>query len=114
MVGTSSDIIFGDAIAKGIEFDWQNAYESAIKNAAVAVDSSNLTNGGRAQLNTSIFEGYTAHNIQHEGFSWSIEGYINDYGVYKLAKKLGYEDEAAYYLNRALITLSCLNLLVIV
>ena len=102
MVGTSSDIIFGDAIAKGIEFDWQNAYESAIKNAAVAVDSSNLTNGGRAQLNTSIFEGYTAHNIQHEGFSWSIEGYINDYGVYKLAKKLGYEDEAAYYLNRAL------------
>lgn len=102
MVGTSSDVIFGDAIAKGIDFDWQSAYESAIKNAAVAVDSSNLTNGGRAQLNKSIFEGYTAHNLQGEGFSWSIEGYINDYGIYKLAEKLGYEDEAEYYLNRAL------------
>ncbi|MGG7058806.1 GH92 family glycosyl hydrolase [Clostridium tertium] len=102
MVGTSSDVIFGDAIAKGIEFDWESAYESAIKNAAVAVDSENLTNGGRAKLNKSIFEGYTAHNLQHEGFSWSIEGYINDYGIYQLAKKLGNEDEAEYYLNRAL------------
>lgn len=102
MVGTSSDVIFGDAIAKGIDFDEENAYKSAIKNAAVAVDSSNLTNGGRAQLNTSIFEGYTAHNVQHEGFSWSIEGYINDYGIYQMASKLGYEDEAIYYLNRAL------------
>lgn len=102
MVGTSSDVIFGDAIAKGIDFDWENAYASAIKNAAVAVDSSNLTNGGRAQLNTSIFEGYTAHNAQHEGFSWSIEGYINDYGISQMASKLGYEDEAIYYLNRAL------------
>ena len=102
MVGTSSDIIFGDAAAKGIEFDLQGAYESAIKNAAVAVDSKNLTNGGRAMLNKSIFEGYTAHDEQHEGFSWSIEGYLNDYGVYQLAKKLGNEDEAEYYLNRAL------------
>lgn len=100
MVGTSSDVIFGDAIAKGIDFNWQSAYESAIKNAAVV--SNNLTNGGRANLNKSIFEGYTAHDSQGEGFSWSIEGYINDYGLYQLANKLGYEDEAAYYLNRAL------------
>lgn len=102
MLGTSSDVIFGDAIAKGIEFDWKSAYESAIKNGAVAVDSENLTNGGRAQLNKSIFEGYTAHDLQHEGFSWSIEGYINDYGIYQIAKKLGNKDEAEYYLNRAL------------
>ncbi|OCN06357.1 hypothetical protein A4S06_01175 [Erysipelotrichaceae bacterium MTC7] len=98
MVGTSSDVVFGDAMNKGYEFDHENAYKSAIRNAATVSD--NLVNGGRAGLEESIFRGYTANNVG-EGFSWSMEGYINDYGIYQMAKKLGYVDEAQYYLNRA-------------
>ncbi|HHW46652.1 MAG TPA: glycoside hydrolase family 92 protein, partial [Clostridiales bacterium] len=98
MVGTSSDVIFGDAIMRGIEFDYENAFKSALKNAAV-VSSSDVF--GRKGLQNSVFRGYTSTDTG-EGFSWSIESYINDYGISQLAKALGYEDEAEYYLNRSL------------
>ncbi|MEG0275554.1 MAG: GH92 family glycosyl hydrolase, partial [Coprobacillus sp.] len=114
MVGTSSDVIFGDAAAKGADFDLEKAYQSALKNASV-VNTENLTKGGRAELDTSIFRGYTT-NRTGEGFSWSMEGYINDYGISQMATRLAkearaagneekaktYDDEAAYYKNRAL------------
>ncbi len=108
MVGTSSDVIFGDAMVKGIGFDYENAYGAAIRNAATV--SSNLTNGGRKNLNTSIFAGYTAGT--DENFSWTMEGYINDYGISQMAKLLAeketdeakkaeYLSEYQYYRNRA-------------
>ena len=114
MVGTSSDIIFGDAAAKGADFEIENAYKSALKNASVA-NVENLTLGGRAELTTSIFRGYTT-NSTGEGFSWSMEGYINDYGISQMAQRLAdealaagdeeaaqtYLDEVEYYRNRAL------------
>ena len=53
MVGTSSDAIFADAMVKGISFDYENAYRSALRNAATVSD--NLTNGGRKKLNISNF-----------------------------------------------------------
>lgn len=108
MVGTSSDVIFADALVKGISFDYEGAYASALRNAAAV--SSNLTNGGRKNLNTSIFLGYTPGT--GEDFSWSMEGYINDYGISQMAKVLAeketdaakkeeYLAEYQYYLNRA-------------
>ena len=98
MVGTSSDVIFGDAINRGIQFDVDDAYLSALKNGAVVSDNS--TNGGRKGLQNSIFDGYTSNSIG-EGMSWSMEGYINDYGIAQLAKYKGDTDEYKYYLNRA-------------
>ena len=108
MVGTSSDVIFADAMMRGIEFDDKNAYASALRNAATV--SSNLTGGGRKNLNTSIFAGYTAGT--DENFSWTIEGYINDFGIAQMAKALAeketdpakkadYLSEYQYYRNRA-------------
>lgn len=108
MVGTSSDVIFADAMMRGIEFDDKNAYASALRNAATV--SSNLTGGGRKNLNTSIFAGYTAGT--DENFSWTIEGYINDFGIAQMAKALAEEEtdpakkadylsEYQYYRNRA-------------
>ncbi|MGL5380775.1 GH92 family glycosyl hydrolase, partial [Clostridium sp.] len=99
MVGTSSDIIFGDAMNKEVDFNAENAFKSALKNASVV--SPNLTNGGRARVQTSVFDGYVPAE-QHEGFSWAMEGYLNDYGIYQMAEKLGKTDEAIYYKNRSL------------
>ena len=109
MVGTSSDAIFADAMVKGISFDYENAYRSALRNAATVSD--NLTNGGRKKLNVSNFIGYVPAD-ENENFSWSMEGYINDYGIAQMAKKLAnqtndaskkanYMSEYYYYLNRA-------------
>lgn len=108
MVGTSSDVIFADALAKGIDFDYEDAYNSALRNAATV--SSNLTNGGRNNLSVSNFIGYAPGG--GENFSWSIEGYINDYGIARMAKilaekttdssaKANYLSEYQYYLNRS-------------
>lgn len=109
MVGTSSDVIFADAMSKGIEFDYEDAYKSALRNAATVSD--NPTNGGRHRLYESNFLGFVPAD-ERENFSWSIEGYINDYGIAQMAKKLAdqtndatkkanYMSEYQYYLNRA-------------
>lgn len=100
MVGTSSDVIFGDAAVKGIKFDMESALLSAIKNASVV--STELTAGGRRALETSNFLGYTSLE-NDQAFSWAIEGYINDYGISQLASVLGdeYADEADYFRNRS-------------
>src|SRR5204863_2306666 len=36
-----------------------------------------------------------------EGVSWALEGNINDYGIGNLARALGHEEEAEYFLARA-------------
>ena len=99
MVGTSSDIIFADAFLKGIDFNYEKAWESMVENASAV--SSSLTNGGRPDNNIAPFLGYVP-NSTGEGYSSSIEGYINDYGLYRMAEKMGLESQAEYYLNRCL------------
>lgn len=100
MVGTSSDVIFGDAAVKGINFDLETALLSAVKNASVV--SADLTSGGRRSLESSNFLGYTSLE-NDQAFSWAMEGYINDYGISQLASVLGgeYADEADYFRNRS-------------
>ena len=111
MVGTSSDVIFGDAAMRGITFDRENAYKSALKNASVVLNSGSSPYVGRANLNTSVFLGYTPGT--GENLSWAIEGYINDYGISTFAKTLrdastpgseawnNYNSEYQYYESRA-------------
>ncbi|OKI01188.1 alpha-mannosidase [Streptomyces sp. CB02923] len=104
MTGTSSDVAFADAYAKGVKFDAAAAYEAAVKNATVAPPSPGV---GRKGMNTSPFLGYTSTNTK-EGMSWALEGYLNDYGIarmgqalYEKTKKPRYKEESAYFLNRA-------------
>ncbi|MFJ8669471.1 GH92 family glycosyl hydrolase [Streptomyces sp. NPDC093600] len=104
MTGTSSDVAFADAYVKGVDFDAEAAYEAALKNATVVPPSRGV---GRKGMETSPFLGY-ASTETHEGLSWSLEGYLNDYGIAKMAealhKKTGekrYQEEAAYFLSRA-------------
>ncbi|WP_344111964.1 GH92 family glycosyl hydrolase [Kribbella alba] len=113
MVGTSSDVAFADAYLKGIkgftEDDVQSIYDAALKNAAVRPPTDNV---GRKGLDRSVFNGYTA-NTTSEGFSWSMDGYINDFGIANMSKALydqakkndprkqEYLDNYKYYLNRA-------------
>ncbi|MFI5805888.1 GH92 family glycosyl hydrolase [Streptomyces sp. NPDC051561] len=104
MTGTSSDVAFADAYVKGVDFDATAAYEAALKNATVLPPFSGV---GRKGMDTSPFLGY-ASTKTHEGLSWSLEGYLNDYGLAKMGealhkktKKARYKEESAYFLNRA-------------
>ncbi|MBC2901931.1 GH92 family glycosyl hydrolase [Streptomyces cupreus] len=104
MTGTSSDVAFADAYVKGVGFDARSAYDAAVKNATVVPPSSGV---GRKGMATSPFLGYTSTDT-HEGLSWALEGYLNDYGIgrmgQELYKKTGekrYKEESEYFLNRA-------------
>ncbi|MET7571292.1 GH92 family glycosyl hydrolase [Streptomyces sp. NPDC005492] len=104
MTGTSSDVAFADAYVKGVKFDAEAAYDAAVKNATVVPPSSGV---GRKGMTTSPFLGYTSTDTG-EGFSWAMEGYVNDYGIAKMGqalyKKTGekhYKEESEYFLNRA-------------
>ncbi|KOV68240.1 alpha-mannosidase [Streptomyces sp. AS58] len=104
MTGTSSDVAFADAYVKGVDFDAEAAYDAAVKNATVVPPSSGV---GRKGMTTSPFLGYTSTDT-HEGLSWALEGYLNDYGIAQMGqalhKKTGekrYKEESAYFLDRA-------------
>lgn len=104
MTGTSSDVAFADAYVKGVDFDAKSAYDAALKNATVAPPSSGV---GRKGMTTSPFLGYTSTDT-HEGLSWALEGYLNDYGIARMGRALyaktgekRYKEESEYFLNRA-------------
>ncbi|MGW1892799.1 GH92 family glycosyl hydrolase [Streptomyces sp. NPDC002004] len=104
MTGTSSDVAFADAYVKGVHFDAKAAYEAAVKNATVVPPSSGV---GRKGMATSPFLGYTS-TATGEGMSWALDGYLNDYGIARMGRALyrktgekHYEEESAYFLNRA-------------
>ncbi|WP_280888283.1 GH92 family glycosyl hydrolase [Streptomyces sp. LBL] len=104
MTGTSSDVAFADAYVKGVGFDAKSAYDAALKNATVVPPSSGV---GRKGMATSPFLGYTSTDT-HEGLSWALEGYLNDYGIARMGQALHketgekrYQEESAYFLNRA-------------
>ena len=109
MVGTSSDIVLGDAVAKGLStFDFQNAYMASLKNASTFSStsaSSGTTNGyaGRAGMVTAPYVGFTPNDTANggntKGLAWSIDNYLNDLGVSLLAEKLGNTDETIYFRN---------------
>ena len=111
MVGTSADVAFADAWLKGVHnFDVRAFYQAALKDASVV---SPFKGTGRKGLQRSIFNGYTDTGVD-EGLSWSMDGYINDFGIGNLAAALAarpdahdpyqasYADDARYYRNRAL------------
>ncbi|MFF8475250.1 GH92 family glycosyl hydrolase [Streptomyces sp. NPDC015414] len=104
MTGTSSDVAFADAYVKGVKFDAKAAYDAAVKNATVVPPASGV---GRKGMSTSPFLGYTSTDT-HEGLSWAMEGYVNDYGIARMGEALygktgdkRYKEESRYFLNRA-------------
>ncbi len=109
MTGTHSDIIFADAYLKGIQFDAEKAFEAMLKNGSTV---SNSEIYGRVENDFAIFNGYVPNSYEN-GLSWTLEDYLNDYGICKMAealaekegdadKKAEYLSIARYYQNRAL------------
>lgn len=82
MVGTSSDIVFADALVAGVGgLDEFTAFDSALRNALSAPPHSAV---GRADSDHVIFAGYGS-TIVPESVSWTLENAINDYGIARMA-----------------------------
>ena len=123
MVGTNSDNIFGDALSHGINFDYQDAYLSGVKNGSVYSSmSSNNGFSGRSGMNQSVFLGYyPSSNTSDDNLSWSLESYAADYGISVMAKILrdketpGTEawrklnDEYQYFENKSKLFVNVFN-----
>lgn len=99
MNGSHSEVIFGDAAMRGVEFDVEKAYEASIRSANAQLEDANL--GGRKENNTYPFKHYISNDVNNS-VSWTMENYVNDFGTSQLAAALGYTDEATYLRNRAL------------
>lgn len=111
MVGTSADVAFADAWNKGVRnFDVHSFYQAALKDATV---QSEVKGAGRKGIERSVFHGYV-DNSTDEALSWSMAGYLNDFGIAELAQTLAgshdrndayadhYADDARYFHGRSL------------
>ncbi len=101
MIGTSTDIVFADAMARGIQFDWETAYESALKNSQVYSSDPKL---GRKLLDRANFLGYTYRDgevLTSSELSWSLLNAQCDYSIAQMAGMLGYTDEQRYFANKS-------------
>lgn len=111
MVGTSSDAIFADAAAHGVEFDELTAYDSALKNACVP---SPKRDTGRHQVGRARYVGWV-DTSEREGFSWSVENANCDAAISLWSTRLAarademgvperraeFEANARYFWNRS-------------
>ena len=100
MVGTSYDIIFANALARGISFDAKAAWEASVRSAACPVQGC----FGRAYGNRAPLLGYTP-----DGVCWTMENAISDAAIANMASLLDKQDEAVYYANRALFYTNVFN-----
>ena len=108
MTGTSSDVSFADVYLKGIALpDALATYDAGLRNATVAPEATEV---GRKGVETGFFAGYVSTDTE-ESVSWSLEAYLNDFGLAQMALRLADEcverreqllEEASYLLRRSL------------
>ncbi len=85
MTGTTSDTVFADLVAKGVDgFDVEQAYRSAVRNATVPSPDRRV---GRKGSLPGDFRGHV-DTATGEGMSWTLDAAINDWGVAVLAQAM--------------------------
>lgn len=111
MLGTSADIVFGDAIVKGINgFDQNTAFEAILQDAyqAPPVDRPEV---GRACLSAYLQYGYIPRGAKQDSsedgsectevVSRSLSYFQSDFAISRAAEKLGYHTVAKELLARS-------------
>ncbi|HEY3561422.1 MAG TPA: GH92 family glycosyl hydrolase [Kribbella sp.] len=97
MTGTSSDVSFADAYLKGVALpDPLATYDAGLRNATVAPSETEV---GRKGVETGFFAGYVSTDTE-ESVSWSLEAYLNDFGLAQMAARLA-DDPAVPAARRA-------------
>ena len=106
MIGSSSDIVFGDAAAKGVEgIDWTAAYHALYDSAYGRTQDPPLTTG-RDGIEDYVTYGYLPADLHDEAVSKTLEYGWDDFGLASVARAAGLtaeaealEESARSYLN---------------
>ncbi|MFD6445308.1 GH92 family glycosyl hydrolase [Promicromonospora sp. NPDC060204] len=111
MTGTSSDVAFADLYLRGVDLpDPLATYDAGLRNATALPTRSGV---GRKGQDFALTHGWVPRDVE-ESVSWSLEGYINDAGLARMAQALAdapgtpdgrrraLRDEAAYLRQSAL------------
>lgn len=99
MTGSPSDIIFGDAAAKGLTgFDLATAYEGLKKQATQVVRGYGF---GRTALQPYLKLGYVPSDNGRSGVAETLDYSFGDFCISQVARSLGKHEEAAQFLSRS-------------
>jgi predicted alpha-1,2-mannosidase len=99
MTGSPSDIIFGDAAAKGLGgFDLKTAYEGLRKQSMQPVKGFGF---GRTQLEPYLRLGYVPCDKDESAVAETLDYAFGDFCVSQVANALGKADDAAHFLERS-------------
>ncbi|MFC7405846.1 GH92 family glycosyl hydrolase [Georgenia alba] len=87
MTGTSSDVAFADLLLRDVLLpDPEGTYVAGLRNATAAPTEPGV---GRKGLAHATYRGWVARDEDvHESVSWSLEGYINDLALARMARRL--------------------------
>lgn len=95
MIGSSADIVFGDAASKGVEgVDWEEAYNALYNSAYGRTFDPPLTTG-RDGIESYVEYGYLPADLHDESVSKTLEYAWDDFGLANVARAAGLDDEAA-------------------
>ncbi|WP_211240173.1 glycoside hydrolase domain-containing protein, partial [Promicromonospora kroppenstedtii] len=85
MTGTSSDVAFADLYLRGVDLpDPLGTYDAGLRNATALPTRSGV---GRKGQEFALTNGWVPRDVE-ESVSWSLEGYINDAGLARMAQAL--------------------------
>ncbi|MFD2025360.1 GH92 family glycosyl hydrolase [Promicromonospora aerolata] len=85
MTGTSSDVAFADLYLRGVPLpDPLATYDAGLRNATALPTRSGV---GRKGQDFALTHGWVPRSVD-ESVSWSLEGYINDAGLARMAEAL--------------------------
>ncbi|MFY0650579.1 MAG: GH92 family glycosyl hydrolase [Cyclobacteriaceae bacterium] len=109
MIGSNSAINIADSYLKGIEdYDIETLYEAIVKNATTDDGRPTDKNGkvvhsvGREGVDYYNSLGYVPYNVGiNENAARTLEYAFADFNIARMAKKLGKEEDAKLYLERA-------------
>ena len=96
MTGSPSDIIYGDAAAKGLKgFDLATAFEGLNKQATEVIRGNGF---GRTSLAPYLKLGYVPSDNDHSGVAETLDYSFGDFCISQVARALGKKEEADHFL----------------
>jgi predicted alpha-1,2-mannosidase len=99
MTGSPSDMVFGDAAAKGIKgFDLATAFDGLKKGATVPVRGFGF---GRTQLKPYLELGYVPSGNGSAGVAQTLDYAYGDFCIAQVARALGLQQDAAFFNKRS-------------
>jgi predicted alpha-1,2-mannosidase len=99
MTGSPSDIIFGDAAAKGLGgFDLETAYAALKKQATEVVHGFGF---GRVWLEPYLQLGYVPCDNNAAGVAETLDYVYGDFCIAQIARALGKQQDAEFFLKRS-------------